>query len=112
MAYASERRSPVVPSYVVNQLGVVPGPVNDVFVVSGICCSSPLGVFRSMHTIQSLLNSTVLYSINYSREAQLFIRCSDPQEAESLDAARVTFKFDDFYIRFYKLVTIRQLLAS
>ena len=96
MAYVSERWSPAVPSYVVSQLGVVPGPVNDVFVVSGICYSSPVGVFMSMHTVQSVLKSPVCYSINYSREAQLLIRCSDPQEDESLDAESVAFKCTQF----------------
>ena len=111
MAFVSERRSPTVHGYVLNQLRVSPGPVNDIFMVAATACHHPDGIFKAMHTVVSVLNKPVTFAINGSQEAQLFIRCTDTHEAEAMDAARVAFKFDHNYIRFYKLVVISRLPA-
>ena len=108
----SERRSPTVHGCVLDQLRVSPGPVNDVYMVAATACHHPDGIFKAMHTVVSVLKKPVTFAINGSQEAQLFIRCTDTHEAEAMDAARVAFKFDHNYIRFYKLVAISRLPAQ
>ena len=46
----SERRSPTVHGYVLDQLRVSPGPVNDVYMVAATSYHHPDGIFKAMHT--------------------------------------------------------------
>ena len=109
MAYVVESRRPAVSRVVLDYLRVMPGPVNDVFVVKNCSRFSKDGIFAALHVIKKMLGSDFIYAVNHTREAQLVIRCTVPADAELLDAANVQFKFDHQFIKIYKLASIGSL---
>ena len=109
MAYVSPLRNPTVPQHVLHELRVAPGPVDNVFMVVRSQYTRMDGIFMIMHTICTVLKKPVKYVINHTSEAQVFIRCTDPSEANAVEASMVKFSFNSFKIRFYKLSTISRL---
>jgi hypothetical protein len=105
MSHTNQFRRPVLLRLVLDHLGVAPGPVNDLFVVKNLFCSTPDGIYAVQHVLRSLVSSSFKCAINQTIDAEIIIRCSIPSDVESLDGEKLTFKFDDKLVKFYKVVT-------
>jgi hypothetical protein len=106
MSQTDEYRRPALSRFVLEYLGVAPGPVNDIFVVKNMFCSTTDGLFAAQHVLRTLVSSIFRCIVNQTTEAQLIVRCSIPSDVERLDGENVTFKFDDKFVRFYKIFSV------
>jgi hypothetical protein len=106
MSHADRFRRPALSHLVLDHLGVAPGPVNDLFVVKNLFCSTPDGIYAVQHVLRSLVSSNFKCAINQTIDAEIIIRCFVPSDVESLDGEKLTFKFDDKLVKFYKVVHV------
>lgn len=106
MANVEESRRPVLSRFVLEFLGLQPGPVTGVLLVTVLGSSQPEAIFHALHNVKSLVTGPISYVVNSSQRAQLIVRCTNPAYSERLDIERVTFKHDDKVIMCFNLQSV------
>jgi hypothetical protein len=61
MSHSDEYRRPAMSRFVLEYLGVAPGPVDDLLIVRNMFCHNPGGIYVVQHVLRSLVPSSMKY---------------------------------------------------